>query len=608
MPRLSPAQTTADRALVKGLNDGDETALAALYDEYAERLYDYALSMTADEKLAGDIVHDTFIDACRRAPRMRDHLHLSSWLYGAARRRCIRRGREPELYWDRTDDFSDAPFMDRADTPAADTTAPAPESAESEWPPSAELHDLLRASLARLDPADQEAVLLAFRHGLRPARLGAALGLSARRVAIRVRRARDEMEAALKAECLQANLACAADQAVEPRRAESSRAEKTGASGIAVLASRSQPPGRERNSDHSGTSDLTRVSDETRKTPDQPQASGQVYELGQARDAVTAMRRTSAVNRGSSRRGPLSGPLWETFHRRGEVVPDPSGDRELGEHVGGCAACRARCQVRAVALLERAPAPVLPAALRHRVMHTATDPELAGHRADIAARGGTLTPEGLPNQPDVPSPFTRRWLFTGGGMAGALVAAVVAALIMGPGIGSAPSWLPFPAHPQPSITHQKPSQGSGHSPGAPTGPGGAAQGRPGAAPPASPQTETEAPKSPTPTTTTAPTPSTAPTPPGDLVIAPAKVELYGKKTAQIRLAARSGPVTWTAMTSTSQLILSQMQGGMPEDGSLDLTITLRTALIGLPGQGTLTFTDSEGATHQVTVTWGATIL
>lgn len=69
----------------------------------------------------------------------------------------------------------------------------------------------------------------------------------------------------------------------------------------------------------------------------------------------------------------------------------------------------------AAALLRRAPAPILPAALRHRVMHTATDPELAGYRADIAARGGTLTPSDLPSQPDVPSPFTRRWMFTGEG-------------------------------------------------------------------------------------------------------------------------------------------------------------------------------------------------
>ena len=57
-------------------------------------------------------------------------------------------------------------------------------------------------------------------------------------------------------------------------------------------------------------------------------------------------------------------------------------------------------------------------------MHTATDPELAGYRADIAARGGTLTPAGLPSQPDVPSPFTRRWLFTVGVIASSIYVGV----------------------------------------------------------------------------------------------------------------------------------------------------------------------------------------
>ncbi|NEA23374.1 RNA polymerase sigma factor, partial [Actinomadura bangladeshensis] len=178
MPRLSTSAHSADRDLVKGLNEGDEAALAALYDEYAERLYDYASSMTGDEKVAADIVHDTFIDASRRAPRLRDHLHLGSWLYGAARRRCVRRGRAKVLFWDRDGEFSDAPFVDRADD----------DDLGLEWPPPDELHGLLRACLSRLEPVDQEVMVLAFRHGLRPARLGAALGLSPRRAAMRVRR------------------------------------------------------------------------------------------------------------------------------------------------------------------------------------------------------------------------------------------------------------------------------------------------------------------------------------------------------------------------------------------------------------------------------------
>ncbi|MFG2088894.1 MULTISPECIES: sigma-70 family RNA polymerase sigma factor [unclassified Spirillospora] len=537
MPRLSPSSHTADRNLVKGLNEGDEAALAALYDEYGERLYDYALSMSGDAKVAADIVHDTFIDACRRAPRMRDHLHLSSWLYGAARRRCIRRGRAKVLFWDRDGEFSDIPFLDRAES-----DGPVPDR-----PPSDELHRLLNGTLARLEPVEQEVMLLAFRHGLRPARLGAALGLSARRAAMRVRQGRAELEAALQKELSRAVRACAADSPGETAADEGAESP-----GVAVLAAR------------------------TASRTDEP-------------DAPPTPPRTAR-------------PFRRAFHRRPEVSPaDPSDER----HVAGCAGCRRLGGLTAAALLKRAPAPVLPAALRHRVMHTATDPELAGYRADIAARGGALTPSGLPCQPDVPSPFTRRWLFTGGGMAGALAAALIAVFVMGPGIsGDSLSWPPFRTQPQPSITQHSPPEGSGRESQPSRGPDGDASGRP-EQPPLSPQTDTpEEPAEPG----RPPPSSNPPVRPGVLVVNPAKVELYGTKTAQVSLAAKSGPVTWTAMTSTNQLVLSDMQGGMPADGTSQVTISLRTFIIGLPGQGTLTFTDSEGAPHTVTVVWGASLL
>ncbi|WP_433465747.1 sigma-70 family RNA polymerase sigma factor [Spirillospora sp. CA-128828] len=529
MPRLSTSAHSADRKLVNGLNEGDEAAIAALYDEYGERLYDYALSMSGDGKVAADIVHDTFIDACRRAPRMRDHLHLSAWLYGAARRRCVRRGRAKVLFWDRDAEFSETPFLDRAE----------PDDPLPGWPPTDELHDLLRAALARLEPVDQEVLLLAYRHGLRPARLGATLGLSPRRAAMRVRKGHAELEAALRKEIDRAGRACAAGG--EPD-------EESPSTAVPVLAARA-PERREEES------------------------------------AAPAKAR----------------------RLRFRGVPQQETDPAAEMHAAECPDCRRRSRVTADALLRRAPAPVLPAALRHRVMHTATDPELAGYRADIAARGGALTPSGLPSQPDVPSPFTRRWLFTGGGMAGALVAALVAVFMMGPGLGANTlSWPPFRTHPQPAITHEKP-ESHGHGKKAPEGSGGAPQGGP-VQPAPNPQTQDKDPKQPKNPAQSPPPPTERPEQPGDLVVSPAKVELYGTKTAQVSLAAKSGPVAWTAMTSSNQLILSETQGGIAEDGTTRLTLTLRTALIGLPGQGTLTFTDSEGAAHQVTVVWGASIL
>src|SRR5690606_14511406 len=348
MPRMSPSVPAADRTLVKGLNAGDEAAFAALYDEYGERLYDYALSMTGDETVAADTVQYTFIDAGRRAPRMRDHLYLSSWLYGSARRRCIRRGRAKVLFWDRDGDFSDVPFPD-----GADRDDPGPD-----WPSSDELHGLFRGALAKVDPAQQEVLLLALRHGLRPGRLGAKLGLSSRRAAARVRPGLAELTGALEREIDRANRDWAAGAAAQE------------AAAVAVPAA-----GAPARRDEAGAGAAA------------PKA---------APYGATGLRSRAARLGCALRRRPEAGPA------------DPAAER----HAAGCAGCRRRGAVTAAELFRRAPAPVLPAALRHRVMHTATDPELAGYRADIAARGGVLTPSGMPSQPDVPSPFTRRWLLT----------------------------------------------------------------------------------------------------------------------------------------------------------------------------------------------------
>src|SRR5690606_41553680 len=107
----------------------------------------------------------------------------------------------------------------------------------------------------------------------------------------------------------------------------------------------------------------------------------------------------------------------------------------------------------------------------------------AAARADIAADGAAPPPSAMPAQPGAPSPSARRWLLTGGGMAGALVAALVAAFVMGPGIGSdALSWPPFRTEPQPSITHQPPPNGSNSGAEPSRGPGAGAPGGPSAQP------------------------------------------------------------------------------------------------------------------------------
>ncbi|MEU5881152.1 sigma-70 family RNA polymerase sigma factor [Spirillospora sp. NPDC047279] len=689
MPRWSSFDVAADRRLVQRLNEGDEAALGALYDAYAERLYDYCLTMTGEHKTAADVVHDTFIDAFRRAPRMRDRIRLRPWLYAAARRRCLQRGRVRGLTWEKDAEFAD------------DT-----------------LRGLLDAALTRLTFPDQEVLLLALRHGLRSPELGAALGNSSRRAAGRLSRAQARLRTAIDAELVVLEQRCAdggrpvrALQAEDaerelighaealdlpageprskrpgggtgtPRRAaavvvaaahpaarltgstrRAARSAEPAASAAAATSAEAppaSPPEREpaepaepaeaefeasdhrldevEHDDHAVEPDRTDRPDQA-ALADRADPAGGAGPAGRTESAGRpdpagrndlAGRAAPAGRDGQVDRvaavtgeGRDAGGAWAMRDAHtpigGQVVraasltdrlfsPTTAPDEAaLERHAADCAECSARRRLTPAALIVMAPSPVLPAALRHRVIHTGTDPELAGYRTDIAARGGGLTPDGLPSQPDVPSPVCRRWLFSGGGMAGALATAVVVALLMGPG-KSIINWPPLGAGPQPAVTEQRPPDGGAGNGGSRPGQSGQpGNGTGGAGSPNSPQLDGDRETVPSPVPVRPP--SAEPKVPGVLSAAPARVEFYGTKTARVVLTAHKGPVTWTSASGSGQVIVTPSQGVLAKGRSAELTLTLRTALVGLPGTSTVTFTDLEGKRQEVTVVWGISLL
>ncbi|MGI8336893.1 RNA polymerase sigma factor [Actinomadura scrupuli] len=484
MVNWSPFDPEADRRLVMGLHQGDEDALATLYDLYVERLYDYCVSLTEEPKAAADIVHDTFIDASRRAPRMRNRERLRSWLYAAARRRCLLRARNRgrALHWDWSDGKAGGSDPDSG-------------------LPLSELREALESMLARLDFSDQELLLLALRHDVTGEDLAAVLGVPARRANSQAARAWSLAESVISSD---------------------------------VLTRCSRRPG--------------------------VQASG------------------------------------------GGAEPAPD---DLAAHAATCPECLLRTEMSVAALLKVPPAPVVPAGLRHRVMHTGTDSELAGYRADIAARGGHLNPDGMPRQPDVPSPIARRWIFTAGGVAGALVSALVAAFIMGPSLPDSRIEWPWQRHP--SIEGGSPSKGQRVRP--PVRPPQADGGQTGPAGPVVPQLDGHEAATATPPAPTATPGAGAGTPLlGQLTVGPPQLSLELGKPAYVELAASKGPVTWSATSSTGQLELATLQGTIPKDGTYKLKISVKRLLVQLPGQAVVTFTSSAGQPQNIQVTWGLSLL
>ncbi|MGK5558510.1 RNA polymerase sigma factor, partial [Actinomadura kijaniata] len=100
----------------------------------------------------------------------------------------------------------------------------------------------------------------------------------------------------------------------------------------------------------------------------------------------------------------------------------------------------------------------------------------------------------------------------------------------------------------------------------------------------------------------------SPPKPGTLVVAPAEVNLGNKKTAQVTITAKDGPVDWRVVSSSDKVTVSQEEGDLGAGASGALTIRLRNGFLGLPGEAELTFIDETGEERRVAVEWGVTLV
>jgi DNA-directed RNA polymerase specialized sigma24 family protein len=73
-----------DRELAIGAANGDQRALAALYDRYFPQVYDLAVRMVRDPEAAADVTQATFVEAAAGLRSGRVPEHPRAWLYAIA--------------------------------------------------------------------------------------------------------------------------------------------------------------------------------------------------------------------------------------------------------------------------------------------------------------------------------------------------------------------------------------------------------------------------------------------------------------------------------------------------------------------------------------------
>jgi DNA-directed RNA polymerase specialized sigma24 family protein len=294
----------------------------------------------------------------------------------------------------------------------------------------------------------------------------------------------------------------------------------------------------------------------------------------------------------------------------------------LVNHARSCDVCGRYLprNVSAAKVFSLLPLPVPPQAMRLQVMTCFSDPELVGYRMFVAARVTGFNQFGFPDDEAAPAPpqqqrrVTARAVWSGPAAAAVAVAVLVAAVFaisrLGgfstPVQGMSSATSSRPAGATPTVTQQ---------PGA-AGPASPRGSRPAAAsrtPGASGLTATRGAGLPTRLYLRGGTaPNRGPVPgqpehggggdepgPGQLQVSPSSLVLGPGSTGQLTLTASGGPVTWSAVTSSSDITLSSSGGTIAAGQQVTVTVSITRAQ-NVAGQGTITI-GPGGAT--VPVSW-----
>ncbi|MFL6145381.1 MAG: sigma-70 family RNA polymerase sigma factor [Labedaea sp.] len=174
---------STDAELVAGVLAGDREAFAAMYDRYADRLYDFCASVLRDRLDAEDAVQDTFVLVARRLGQLNDPERLRPWLYAVARSVALRRTRARKRV------VLDTEVDDMAD----------PGTGPHRAAELADLRALVWSAAAGLSERDRALLDLHLRQGLEGAELGEAMGVSTSHAYVLLTRLRDQVERSLGA-------------------------------------------------------------------------------------------------------------------------------------------------------------------------------------------------------------------------------------------------------------------------------------------------------------------------------------------------------------------------------------------------------------------------
>lgn len=167
---------TRNAELIRGVADGDQQSLAALYDATSRTVYGLLLRILADASAAEEVLLDVYTQVWRQAATYsRERGTALAWLTTIARSRAIDRLRRGRQEQQRTEPLDPAQQFAARGTSAEDEVR------------AGEVRAVVRRALDSLAPEQREVIELAYYGGMSHSEIAAARGLPLGTVKTRTR-------------------------------------------------------------------------------------------------------------------------------------------------------------------------------------------------------------------------------------------------------------------------------------------------------------------------------------------------------------------------------------------------------------------------------------
>jgi RNA polymerase sigma-70 factor (ECF subfamily) len=175
-----------DQELVDALRRREPAALDEAWSRHRSRIYGFLIRLSRSREIAEDLVQETFLALAKAAPRLSESTNLAAFLFTIARNQWRSHRR-----WTFSDLSRLGPLDDEPQWPTAGDV-------EIDLDARRRVHDL-ECALARLADRDREVLLLVGVEGFEPSQAAEILGVRADALRQRLSRARERLEAELRA-------------------------------------------------------------------------------------------------------------------------------------------------------------------------------------------------------------------------------------------------------------------------------------------------------------------------------------------------------------------------------------------------------------------------